>query len=64
VAEVREAVVTFVEFHNPQWLAEKRGFLNPSATRALWRVQHGMEVAAQDRSVSRDPGPVREAQTP
>ena len=46
VAEVREAVETFVDLYNAQWLPEKNGFLSPSATRALWCVQHGMGVAA------------------
>ena len=46
VAELREAVETFVDLYNEQWLLEKNGFMSPSATRALWYAQHGMEVAA------------------
>jgi transposase InsO family protein len=37
VAEVREAVETFVDLYNDQWLPEKNGFMSPSATRAARR---------------------------
>jgi putative transposase len=46
VAELREAVEAFVDLYNEQWLPEKNGFRSPSATRATWYAQHGMEVAA------------------
>jgi transposase InsO family protein len=46
VAELREAVETFVDLYNTQWLPEKNGFMSPSATRAAWYAQRGMEVAA------------------
>jgi len=46
VAELREAVETFVDLYNEQLLPEKNGFLSPSATRAAWYAQHGAEVAA------------------
>jgi len=36
VAELREAVETFVDLYNEQWLLEKNGFMSPSATRAAW----------------------------
>jgi hypothetical protein len=39
-------VEAFVELDNEHWLFEKNGFLSPSATRAAWYAQHGMEVAA------------------
>jgi len=58
VAELRAAVEAFVELYNEQWLPEKNGYLSPSATRAAWYAQHGTEVAAQGRSVSRYPRPV------
>jgi len=46
VVELREAVETFIDLHNECWLPEKNGFMSPSATRAAWYAQHGMEVAA------------------
>jgi len=46
VAELREAVESFVELYNTQWLPEKNGFISPSATREAWYAQHGVEVAA------------------
>jgi len=46
VAELREAVETFIDLYNEHWLPEKNGFMSPSATRAAWYAQHGMEVAA------------------
>jgi hypothetical protein len=46
VAEVREAVETFVDLFNDQWLLEKNGFMSPSATREAWWARHAGEVAA------------------
>jgi len=46
VAEVREAVDTFVDLYNDQWLPEKNGFMSPSATRQAWYAQQAQEVAA------------------
>jgi len=46
VAEVREAVETFVERYNTQWLPEKNGFMSPSATRAAWYARGTQGVAA------------------
>jgi len=36
VAEVREAVDTFVDLYSDRWLPEKNGFISPSATREAW----------------------------
>ena len=36
VAEVRDAVDTFVNLYNDQWLPEKNGFISPSPTREAW----------------------------
>ena len=36
VAEVRDAVDTFVDLYNDQWLPEKNGFVSPSAMREAW----------------------------
>jgi len=46
VAEVREAVDTFVDLYNDQWLPEKNGFMSPSATREAWYARQAQEVAA------------------
>lgn len=46
VAEVREAVETFVDLYNAQWLPEKNGFMSPSATRAAWYARQAQGVAA------------------
>jgi len=46
LAELREAVETFIDLYNEQWLPEKNGFMSPSATRAAWYARRGMEVAA------------------
>ena len=46
VAEVRDAVETFVDLYNDQWLPEKNGFMSPSATREAWYVREAEEVAA------------------
>ena len=35
VAEMRDAVDTFVNLYNDQWLPEKNGFISPSPTREL-----------------------------
>lgn len=55
MAEVREAVDTFVDLYNDQWLPEKNGFISPSATREAWYARQAEGVAAQDRVVSRYP---------
>jgi hypothetical protein len=36
VAELREAVETFVDLYSDQWMPEKNGFLSPSATRQVY----------------------------
>jgi len=46
VAELREAVETFVDLYNEQWLPEKNGFLSPSATRKAWYAGQAQGVAA------------------
>ena len=46
VAELREAVETFVDLYNEQWLPEKNGFLSPSATREEWYAREAQGVAA------------------
>jgi putative transposase len=46
VAELREAVETFVELYNEHWLPEKNGYLSPSATRAAWYAREAQGVAA------------------
>jgi hypothetical protein len=46
VADVREAVDTFVDLYNDQWLPEKNGFISPSATREAWYARQAQEVAA------------------
>jgi len=46
VAEVRDAVDTFVNLYNDQWLPEKNGFISPSPTREAWYARQGQEVAA------------------
>lgn len=46
VAEVREAVETFVDLYNEQWLPEKNGFMSPSATREAWYARQAQGVAA------------------
>ena len=46
VAELREAVETFIDLYNEQWLPEKNGFRSPSETRRAWYASRGMEVAA------------------
>lgn len=46
VAEVRDAVDTFVNLYNDQWLPEKNGFINPSPTREAWYARQAQEVAA------------------
>lgn len=46
VAELREAVETFIDLYNEHWLPEKNGYLSPSATRAAWYASRGTEVAA------------------
>jgi len=46
VAEVREAVDTFVDLYNDQRLPEKNGFMSPSATREAWYAREDQEVAA------------------
>jgi len=46
VAEVREAVDTFVDLYNAQWLPEKNGFISPSATREAWYGRQAEGVAA------------------
>jgi len=44
--EVREAVDTFIELYNNQWLPEKNGFISPSATREAWYARQAQGVAA------------------
>ena len=46
VAEVRDAVDTFVNLYNDQWLPEKNGFISPSPTREAWYARQAQEVAA------------------
>ena len=46
VAEVRDAVDTFVDLYNEQWLPEKNGFMSPSATREAWYARQDQGVAA------------------
>ena len=46
VAELREAVETFVDLYNTQWLPEKNGFMSPSATREAWYARGTQGVAA------------------
>jgi len=46
VAEMRDAVDTFVNLYNDQWLPEKNGFISPSPTREAWYARQAQEVAA------------------
>lgn len=46
VAEVREAVDTFVELYNAQWRPEKNGYLSPSERREAWYAREANGVAA------------------
>ncbi len=45
-ATVRDAVDTFVDVYNDQWLPEKNGFVSPSATREAWYARQVPDVAA------------------
>lgn len=46
VAEVREAVRTFVELYNSQWRVEKNCFQSPRQARNAWLRASNLEVAA------------------
>lgn len=46
VAELREAVDTFVTLFNEQWRPEKNGYLSPSERRQEWYAQRGQKAAA------------------
>lgn len=44
--EVRQAVRTFAERYNREWLVEKLGFISPSQARADWQDSHALKAAA------------------
>ncbi len=46
LAEVRQAVATFVERYNREWLMEKNGFRSPLQVRQEWRQAWSLEKAA------------------